>query len=204
MKSLIWLVLPIVSLVSSCDKNDDLFPENCEGYSAGIYKQGYAYAEGSYQDFGEYAIFIRERIADTINGGWTHDAIEKSLSLNSIDAYCSEKIRIGLSNLILTLDTIKIDSSNLGLAIDHPTGRLDFLDADASVETYNLSETGNNWVLITDINSDTTEINGTFNLSFVSSYEPYLSGEKERWDDPNRPDTLHFSNGEFRAVFADF
>jgi hypothetical protein len=198
-----FIILLFVLTYTACQEAD-MIPSDCQGYSAGIYKHGYSFAEGSYQDFGDYAIFIRERVADTINGGWTHDPIEKSLSLNSIDAYCSEKVRIGLSNLTLTFDTIRIDYSNLGLSKNHPTGRLDFMDADASYETYHILESGSNWLLIDEINSDTTEIRGKFSLSFITSYEPYLTGERERWDDPNRPDTLHFTNGAFRAVLADF
>lgn len=205
MKSLICLILPILTLVCSCDNNDYEFPDNCQGYSAGIYKHGYAFAEGSYQDFGDYAIFIRERVADTINGGWNHDPVEKSISLNSIDSYCSEKIRIGITNIqIQTYDTIWLAYSNLGLSENYPTASMSYLDADAGIEDYHLVESTENWLFVDQVNSDTTEIGGTFSLSFITSYEPYLSGEKERWDDPNRPDTLHFTNGEFRALFADF
>jgi hypothetical protein len=205
MKSLIYLILPILTLICSCDNNDYEFPDNCQGYSAGIYKHGYAFAEGTYQDFGDYAIFIRERVADTINGGWTHDPVEKSISLNTINPYCSEKQRIRMTNLSFQIyDTIWLNFTHLGLGVDYPTGSLRFMDADASYETYHILESGRNWLLIDDINSDTSEITGKFNLSFITSYEPYLTGEKERWDDPNRPDTLRFTNGEFRAVFADF
>lgn len=80
------------------------------------------------------------------------------------------------------------------------------MNSDAVLEQYDLleSDAHNNWFLIEDISSDSLEVSGSFQLSFITSHEEYLSGERERWDDPNRPDTLHFTNGKFRAAFSDF
>ena len=204
MKQLVYVFSFIIFLIMACCTKEE-FPDNCKGFSAGTYKHGYSFAKGSYKDFGDYAIFIRDRIADTINGGWIHDKIEKSISLNSIDEFCAEKIRIGIKNIKLNInDTITLKYSHLGLSQEYPTADLDFIDADAVLEQYDLIKNVYNWIIIDSINSDTTEIKGQFKLSFVTNYEPYLNGEKERWDDPKRPDTLRFTNGEFRAEFTDF
>ena len=205
MKALPLITLSLFILFISCDKNQDSYAEDCKGYSAAIYKHGYAFAEGSYQNFGDHAILIRERVADTINGGWMHDLVEKSISLNTLSEYCAETMNISLTNIIInTTDTILVSYSYLGLSEDFPTSSLNYMDADAGIEGYHLIPSAKNWLIIDQVNTDTTEIEGRFNLSFVTSYEPYLTGERERWDDPNRPDTLHFTNGEFRAVFLDF
>ena len=125
--------------------------------------------------------------------------------LTNVNDVCAEKMQIGIKNIRIALhDTILLFYSRLGTGVNSPTSDLDFRDVDATIEQYDLIENSNCWVIIENVNSDTTEIEGRFHLSFVTTYEPYLTGEKERWDDPNRPDTLHFTNGEFRAVFADF
>ncbi len=189
-------------LLISCN---DEYPANCKGYSAGIYKHGYAYAKGSYEDFGDHAIFVRDRIADTVNGGWTHDPVEKGIMLSTINESCAEKIHMDFHNIELNLgDTINLKYSWLGTSKDFPTAVLHYVDIDAVIEEYDMIEHENNWLIIDEINRDTTEIRGRFKASFVTVHERFLSGERERSDDPNRPDTLHFSSGEFRAEFAPF
>ena len=195
----------LMVVIMSCNKEGH--PHDCNGSSAGLYKHGFAYAQGSYQDFGDYATLVRERVADTITGLWKHDEIEKSIFLTSINNHCTEKIIIGIKNLdIRSSDTIHLKYSFWGLSREFETSNLHILDGDAGIETYHLleGEGVSNWVLIESINSDTTEIAGKFQLSFITGYEDFLTGERERWDDPNRPDTLHYTNGEFIAEFMNY
>jgi hypothetical protein len=197
-----FLILLLFVAFLSCSK--DRNPVECEGYSAAIFKAGYAYAEGSYEDFGDYAIFARELSPDSIEFV-VHDEIDKSFLLTKIDHWCHEKIKIYIKNIDLSItDTIKLFYSRLGLSREFPTGAIRFMDADALIETYHLLEDADNWVIIDKVNPDSTEVEGRFQMSFITSREVYLNNERERWDDPNRPNILHFTNGKFRAVFRDF
>ena len=163
------------------------YPADCAGYSAAIYKRGCAYAEGSYEDFGDYALFVREREADTLNGGWKHDEREKSIQLSSINEFCAEQMRMGMRNLMISdQDTIYLKFSNLGTSDSFPTAYLAYLDADAVLESYHLLDHDKNWLLIEEVNADSTLVSGRFQISFVTAIEQYLNGERERWDDPNR------------------
>ncbi|MEO0779113.1 MAG: hypothetical protein AAF146_21285, partial [Bacteroidota bacterium] len=136
---------------------------------------------------------------------WKHDDREKSIKMYTINDVCAERMKIGIKNFSLgDRDTIKLLYSELGLARDFPTADLDYLDADAIFEQYDLVEGSDNWLLLEEVNADSTLLRGRFHASFVTTFEPYLNGELERWDDPNRPDTLHFRNGRFEAEFVCF
>ena len=181
------------------------YPADCAGYSAAIYKSGCAYAEGSYENFGDYAIFGRNRVADTLNGGWKHDNRLKSIFMTNIYGICAEHIHIGIKNLILSnRDTVPLKFSRFGLARDFPTASMVYLDADATIEDYHLVDNTESWVIIDKVNTDSTLIEGRFQVSFVTTIEELISGELERWDAPNRPDTLHFRYGRFEAEFVCF
>lgn len=195
MKYLIYIAIGLCCL-PSCKKDN----------KSKLFKSSSSFADGSYEDFEGTAIFIKERIADTINGGWTHHEKEIAFLLTVVDEQGVEKIQISLNNIIpIEQDTVYLSYSELGTGRDFPTASLHFVDDDVSFETYNLlnQDEKASWLLVEDINSDATEISGTFNLSFITSYEDYLTDERERWDDPNRPDTLHFTNGVFKSVFGD-
>ena len=202
-KTLLIATLTVWSLLFGACREE--YPADCAGYSAQIYMRGCAYAEGSYEDFGDYAIFVRNRVADTLNGRWKHDDRERSIQMYTINDVCAERMKIGVKNISLSKrDTIKLLYSELGLARDFPTADLDYLDADAIFEQYDLVEGSDSWLLLEEVNADSTLLRGRFQASFVTTFEPYLNGELERWDDPNRPDTLHFRNGRFEAEFVCF
>lgn len=189
MKYIVILILGLsLVLIQSCHKNNNEYPENCQGYSAGIYKLGNFNADCSYQNYEGYATYARNNILLTV-----------------IDEYCAEKMQVTISNIVLNdlKDTVFLKYSELGLG-EFPTATLNYRDADAISEQYDLIEAYNNWLIIESINKDSSIFEGTFDLSFITTYEPYLNNEKERWDDPNRPDTLHFRNGFFEAVIQHY
>jgi len=183
----------------------DEYTKNCKDFLEDESRSGYSFAKGSYKDLGEFAEFIygyKKEIDPTD----TTDNIVVGITLLELDDECFIKDFLALKYLPLKMDdTIYIKYSYLGLATDFATASFYIADDDVTIEQYDILEGEgiSNWVYIDFINFDTTEINGTFNLSFITTYKPYLTGEKERWDDPNRPDTLHFTNGEFRAVLSE-
>ncbi len=182
-------------LLHSCEKKQN----ECKGYSASIYSYGNTVAEGSYKNFDGYAIFARERELDTINGGWKHDELRKGFTFTEIND-CIEKVKLLISNIVPTVsDTFNI-LYNLSGPVEFPTAHLYYKDGDTILDKYILLETeeAQNWLILDEINADTTIISGRFQLSFVSAYD------REKSDDPNRPDTLHFTNGAFTADFAPF
>jgi hypothetical protein len=131
-------------------------------------------------------------------------ALERTFTFTNISNNCIEKIKIRFSNIdISESDTIKLHFSRNGLSREFPTGAIHFIDADALIETYHLVSDADNWAIIDKVNADSTEVEGRFNVSFITSREEYLNNERVRWDDPNRPNILHFTNGEFRAVIRD-
>ncbi|MCB0515107.1 MAG: hypothetical protein R2798_08895 [Chitinophagales bacterium] len=71
-----------------------------------------------------------------------------------------------------------------------PYGIYSIADYDAIVERYEVAEDKDNWVYIEEISNNL--LKAFYSCTFVTEYEDYLSGEYERWDDPNRPDTIHF------------
>ncbi len=185
-------------LLHSCEKEQ--FANECEGYSASIYNYGNTSADGSYKNFDGYAIFARERELDTINGGWKHDELRKGFAFTEINDFCIEKVKLIIKNIAPSIsDTFNI-LYNLSGPVEFPTAYLFYLDGDALLDSYILLEAEEikNWLVLDEINADTTIISGRFQLSFVSAYD------REKSDDPNRPDTLHFTNGAFTAEFAPF
>ncbi|MEO1413520.1 MAG: hypothetical protein AAFW73_26835, partial [Bacteroidota bacterium] len=99
---------------------------------------------------------------------------------------------------------VPLKFSKFGLARDIPTAWMAYMDADAIIEDYHLVDNTESWVIIDAVNADSTLIEGRFQASFVTTIEELITGEWERWDDPNRPDTLHFRNGRFEAEFVCF
>lgn len=58
------------------------------------------------------------------------------------------------------------------------------------------SKKTDNWLLINDINKDSTEILGQFQLGLIR-----MDPNRKVSDDLNRPDTLFFTQGEFFAKY---
>jgi len=200
------LFLLLITGLFTCSK-DYGFPANCKGYTAGGWKQhgGHARAEPSYIDWEGYAIFNRGRVADTLNGGWKHDDSRHSFSFNEISPTCREKSGFVISNIkIGRRDTIPIFYSRAPFPNEfQPTALFFITDADALIETYVLIPEEEHWLIIESVSPDSSEVYGRFQLSFVTDREDYLTGERERWDDPLRPDTLRFTNGSFQANFSE-
>ena len=210
MKTFIFLsfTLSIVFLIFSCNKSKDDWPEECEKYIAGNHKDGkfgYSFAVGSYQDLDGTATFVNTGKRSLDSDGWIIDPLKKGIRFASIDGYCFEKVKIVLRYITINKgEKISIKKTTYGMPNDFPQSSLYYKDVGSIIEVYELLIDNDNWLIIDKINSDTTEIEGRFNLSFITSREDYLSGERERWDDPNRPDTLHFTNDKFRAAFFSY
>jgi hypothetical protein len=197
------IILLFIGLLVSCSK-DRSFQE-CETLTDSYFKEGYALADGSYEVFvGNYAAFERQKLY-SLTEEWEYAEKEHDIIFGQIDHWCHQKMNINCKNIDISVtDTINILYSRLGLAQDYPTASLRFKDDDALIETYHLLEDADNWLIIDKVSADSTKVEGRFQMSFITSREIYLNNERERWDDPNRPNILHFTNGEFRAVFLDF
>jgi hypothetical protein len=200
MRTLFLFIIAVYTIgIYGCTDN---YTRRCKDFLNNESKSGYSFAKGSYKDFGEFGNFrytIIEDSAKLIN------KVILGFSLLEKDELCFNKVLIGINNIPLqTNDTIFLKYSFHGFSSEYETASYYILDDDALYEQYDLleGESVSNWLIIESINVDTSIIEGKFNLSFVTTNIKYLTGEKERWDDPNRPDTLHFTNGEFKAVLS--
>ncbi len=68
------------------------------------------------------------------------------------------------------------------------------------IERYEINNDTTSFLVIHEINRDTTEVEGTFNVNLVTSDETLLWNEVQRMDDPLRPNYLSFSGREFKAT----
>lgn len=132
--------------------------------------------------------------------------MKQSLSLNEFNENCQQKSAFHFSNIdLLRTDTSYLSfSPYIGIS-DFASLKFRVYDGDATpVETYLLDSCGYycNWVVVESINSDSTKVDGSFSVKLITSDDLILSGERDRWDDPSRPDTLLFT-GHFSAVRND-
>jgi hypothetical protein len=75
-----------------------------------------------------------------------------------------------------------------------PSARFNLYNGgDAVANRWDIDTTKQNWVTISSISKDSTEINGSFDLSFV--LRPSLNGKFY----PDLPDSLFLKNGKFNA-----
>jgi hypothetical protein len=159
--------------------------------------QCFASASGSYKDFNSYAFFYFKKVEIE-----SPDSEQKIIQYRDTVTFefserneiCYPQNYIGLSNIPLNKnDTVYIDDQYTNY---------NFKDYDAIIETYHpyMVEPKSNWLIIDNIDKDTTIIEGRFQISFITSYSHYLNNENKRWDDPDRPNILSFKNGKFRAV----
>ncbi|MFT4663038.1 MAG: hypothetical protein ACI8XB_003331, partial [Patiriisocius sp.] len=128
------------------------------------------------------------------------------LALNEFNENCQPKSEFHFTNIdLLSKDTSYLSfSPYIGIS-DFASLKFRVYDGDATpVETYLLDSCGSNcnWVIVESINSDSTKVDGSFSVKLVTSDDLILSGERDRWDDPSRPDTLVFT-GDFSAVRND-
>lgn len=183
-QSIHLILLSVVMLFYSCGE-----PEKCADYTM----SGNSRANSSYKEYRANAMFTN-----------TNQEAKFSIAFENVEDDCFMNSAIYFGNLIKkTNDTIFLISALSTTSIDQPTAIYYILDGDVTtLEKYVLLDSinTNNWLLIDNIKDDNTEMSGSFNMSFVTSNQKILSGERERTDDPNRPDTLHFFNGEFLAV----
>lgn len=151
----------------------------------------YATAESNYQNWNSEASLFSDQELGEFDLGFI---------LSTDD--CFVEASFSIKNLSFAVgDQIFLDASSALENAVHSTAIYNILDGDATpVETYVLVEDADNFVIVDKLNHDSTELRGRFQTTFVTASEKILSGERERWDDPNRPDTLKFFNGEFLAT----
>ncbi len=117
-----------------------------------------------------------------------------SLSLGQIDENCSSET-IVLKLKSLNLGKIPLNFSLLGQG-NFPTAVFSTVHGqDAQTEKYDLLKSYNNILEITQINKDSSIINGNFDLGFA------LSSQSISKFDKNRPDTLLFKNGTIELFY---
>lgn len=163
---------------------------SCDDENKGCGQIGYCFAEGSYQDYNGDYVYFNTSLVQTTNQKWIRQG---GVHLTTVDSYCYGENLISLMDIPFNLnDTIFFNISNI-----YPV-KFKIMDYDVEADEYSIikDEKIQSWLVIDKINVDTSEISGTFQLSFERT------ARYEKWDDPNRPDTLHFTNGVFEAVAA--
>lgn len=188
-------VLQIISFVflflfvSSC-KQDDA----AEGCSSVVLKKGTSFAEGSYKNIDNYATYSHRKLRDG-----TYDTNRKKINLSSFDGRCTIAEGIYFNVDFSLNDTIQLHSSSTNRA------GIGYSYRGNPTESYILMDDKDNWLIIDshEILGHQSVIKGRFNASFITTDERYLHGVDERSDDRNRPNKLHFKNGEFTAFFVE-
>ena len=153
------------------------------------HKNGNSFAQGSPQDFDGFAVFKQGLIFDN-ERGWIDDPSKIVLILDGSGDCETSAIHIGNLNFSKgdTTFLLPVEDSTI-----LPRVNLFKSHYDAILGSYNLLESEENWVLIDEVNSDTTAINGRFNFTF---FDPDASEDEQ--------ETIIFSNGEFDAKFGTF
>jgi hypothetical protein len=95
--------------------------------------------------------------------------------------HCTQKSGLTLRLEYAVNDTVFLNSDE----------RLIFVDYDIYYGSYSINQDFNNWLLVTSLSDNNRVLNAEFELSFV---KPTIEVQIPR-DDPNRPDTLYFTNG---------
>jgi hypothetical protein len=91
LKNLSLLFFISLLFFSFCD--DDGIPKNCK-------RTGYCFAEGSYQDYGDYASLGSELNQNT-DGEWERKGV---IYFTSTDSYCYDKNAISIRNFPIKLN----------------------------------------------------------------------------------------------------
>ncbi len=119
------------------------------------------------------------------------------ISLKRTNTYQLYKENIGIQLMDWTHGIHKLFTGNLFEFINAEFPIAYFGEGDddlVGAEYYLLEGEGiNNFVNITEISADSSEVSGTYNMSF------YRSEDGPGKVDHSIPDTLHFTNGVFRA-----
>jgi len=178
MKTILKLSIGIFILflfLTSCHKKDKY--EECQDFK--MTTKQYAYAISNYKDFNGYATFYR------VNYEGENLYLIRLTELNDI---C-------LPNDRIYFITNNLEKGKTFFYEEHCDYYI--ADYDAIIDIYMPvpNDTVNNWVVIREINADTTLITGQFNLKMVRRDENRIK------DDPMRPDTLYFWKGWFRAEY---
>ncbi|MCB0515105.1 MAG: hypothetical protein R2798_08885 [Chitinophagales bacterium] len=178
----LYLLFLLSLLFFSCKKD-----RNGCAYYTGFPK---ANVISSYPPFDAYANFRGNDITNTSISVYT---------INMVEGFCTPHHELLFAGVDASnRDTIKLYPFNIN------TGNLYakyfVLNLDATAEIYTLVEDSiaNNWLLIEDVYANNKMMRGKFSCTYVTEVETFLNGEYERWDDPNRPDTIHFE-GSFTA-----
>ncbi|MEZ4913902.1 MAG: hypothetical protein R2798_07595 [Chitinophagales bacterium] len=171
------VIISFSLLFFSCQKD-----RNGCGYYTGFPK---AAIISSYPPFDAYAYFGGDDITNTTITVYT---------TNMVEGFCTPHHELLFPRMNATLrDTIYLHDNE-------KYSKYFVLNYDAIAEVYILVEdsTVSNWLLIEDVYANNSMIKGQFSCTYVTRVETYLNDELERWDDPNRPDTIHFE-GSFTA-----
>ena len=156
-------------MVVACSKKSE-----CEGFDNQAYiESGFVDAESNYGIFATSSNYTDYDQGDPAAGSII---IRMSNYQN-----CSEKSGISCRIDYTLNDTVYLEADD---------NRLFFVDSDIYYGYYEMNPDFNNWMLVTGITNNTT-LNAEFEFSFVVPEDDSAFPR----DDPNRPDTLYFTNG---------
>ena len=182
---LIIATLFTIFICVSCDE--------CEQEIPVFYKKGNSSASESTKDFTGYAVFRYSKILDA-QQNLMCDSSKLAVVFNAIDDCFTRQISL-LNVDFMVGDTTFLRNDTLGIDIPNnlPSAKLFRSHGDALLGSYDLIKNSDSWVLIDEVNSDTTKVSGQFNLSF---FDPDVNADEQK--------TILFSNGDFDAEFGDF
>ena len=166
------VALSIALVTISC--SDSIDPSECDGYEAEEYiESGFVYTESNYGELATSCYYT-----DYGQGNPAADSIVMYLTNYQ---HCTQKSGLTLRLEYAVNDTVFLNSDE----------RLIFVDYDIYYGSYSINQDFNNWLLVTSLSDNNRVLNAEFELSFV---KPTIEVQIPR-DDPNRPDTLYFTNG---------
>jgi len=169
----------VLFIFISCNKSD---PNPCVDFTGGEFAN-----HGNVESENNYGVFANRSTFRELNES------DPSLDNSTMFTFynydnCLKKSTFNLVQTYVLNDTVLIDPFD-----SH--NRLFFTSADIYYGSYELNEDFKSWIVVTSLSEDQTEMTGQFELSFVTNSNEMLTPN----DDPNRPDTLNYFKGSFRA-----
>lgn len=193
--SLILIILILCFSFTCCSKKD--LPPNCDDIeSLSIQEYGrYSAEESSYRSFMGTSQYGRDRVSDTVAGGWTHSDSLKYLSAYELGHYCQITSSIDIYNITLRQDTQYLAERDPPIKEGLGSAILFVKDGDLVYGYYLLIDSSHfsNWMVVTNISRDSSIIEGEFELHFAK--------EKGNLSPLGWLDTLHLVNGQFQSVY---
>lgn len=179
---LISIILLLVIVFFSCDK-----ARECDGFMSGnLANRGAIDFEANYGMFATDASLINPQ-----PGNPSIDSCVR-ISLDNFDN-CTLRSSFHMYHCYTLNDTFRFDPSETG-------NSLFFSESDIFFGVYDINPDFDNWIIIKSFSSGNTVMSGEFELSFViPTDERFIPA-----DDPDRPDTLYYTNGSFDAEFVFF